>query len=873
MVGKTILHYKILEKLGQGGMGIVFKAEDTKLKRDVAIKFLPHHISANSEERQRFEIEAQAAASLNHPNIATIHAIEEYDDPQWGRQMFIVMEYIEGKELKDVIKLNTGSNEHNQSLPVNSVINYAVQIAEGLEAAHKKEIVHRDIKSSNIMITGDGKVKVMDFGLAKIKGGSQITTIGTTIGTVSYMSPEQAKGDEIDYRTDIWSFGVVFYEMITGKLPFKGDYDQAIIYSIISEKPETASFANENYPQVFMDIVTKCLQKDKKIRYQSFAELLNDLKVIQQGSYSGFEIKLPETTKSSSKKNFKHKKALLISGACLTFILLLLIIPFSREFFISLINSTPVSSEKHLLILPFNNIGGDSSRQAFCDGLVETLSSNLTQMEQFQGSLWVVPSSDVTQNKIRSITEAYKMYGVNLVVTGSLQFLNNLLRLTLNLVDAKDLRQLNSSIIDIKSKEISSIQNKAVVKLLEMLHIEMQPELKDIIDAGRTSVPEAYEYYVRGRGNLQRYENPDNVEEAINLFKLATASDTGYALAYAGLGEAFLRKYEITKKSELIDLAMLNAKHALNIDNTLAPVNVTLGMIYSKTGKYELSIQHFKKALSSDPSDAAALPGLAKDYESSNNITEAELTYKRAIKLKPDYWAGYNYLGAFYYRNSQYEDAINEFKEVIRLTPDNYMGYNNLGGIYYLLERWPDAREMFEHSLQIRKSYNIYSNLGTLYYIETNYDKAAKMYEEALKINDNDYLTWGNLGAAYSGIPGKNSEAITTYKNAISLAEQKLKINPKDPDVISNLAAYYIDVGDSAKSLALLNESINISPDNVMVMYRAATIYEHLGDRVKALYWIGKAIENGYSRSEIEHQPELKKLVADKRYKDLALSK
>ena len=366
---------------------------------------------------------------------------------------------------------------------------------------------------------------------------------------------------------------------------------------------------------------------------------------------------------------------------------------------------------------------------------------------------------------------------------------------------------------------------------------------------------------------------PTTLKKQLNLFKLATASDTNYALAYAGLGEAFLRKYEITKKSEFIDLSKLMAVKAFNIDSTLAPINVTLGMIYSKMGKYELSIQHFKKALSSDPSDAAALRGLAKDYESSNNITEAELTYKRAIKLKPDYWAGYNYLGAFYYRNSRYEDAINEFKEVIRLTPDNYMGYNNLGGIYYLLERWPDAREMFEHSLQIRKSYNIYSNLGTLYYIETNYDKAAKMYEEALKINDNDYLTWGNLGAAYSGIPGKNSEAITTYKNAISLAEQKLKINPKDPDVISNLAAYYIDVGDSAKSLALLNESINISPDNVMVMYRAATIYEHLGDRVKALYWIGKAIENGYSRSEIEHQPELKKLVADKRYKDLALSK
>ncbi len=490
-------------------------------------------------------------------------------------------------------------------------------------------------------------------------------------------------------------------------------------------------------------------------------------------------------------------------------------------------------------------------------------------MEQFHGSLWVVPSSDVIQNKIKSISEAYRMYGANLVVTGSLQFLNNLLRLTLNLVDAKKLRQLNSSIIDIKSKNISSTQNRVVVKLLEMLHIEMDPGLKDILNAGNTSIPEAYEYYVRGRGNLQRYENLDNVEEAINLFNLAVESDTNYALAYAGLGEAFLRKYEITQKSELMSLATDNAEKAFKIDSTLAPINVTLGMIYSETGNYKLAIEHFQSALLNDPTDAAAFRGLAKDYEASNNNPEAELIYKKAIRLKPDYWAGYNDLGAFYYRHSRYDDAITQFKQVIELTPDNYRGYNNLGGIFYMLERWPEAREMFERSLKIRKSYNIYSNLGTLYYIEGKYGDAANMYEEALKMNNNDYLTWGNLAAAYYEEPGKHDQTLATYKTAITLAEKKLKVNPNDPEVISNLAGYYSDVGDSSRSLMLLKESLTTASDNVMVMYKAATIYEHLGNREKALYWIGKAIQNGYSRSEIEHQPELKELVADKRYKQI----
>ena len=865
MIGQNILHYKILDKLGQGGMGVVYLAEDTRLERKVAIKFLPHHISANIEEKERFKIEARAAAALNHPNIATIYSIEETNDARGEDEMFIVMEYIEGHELKEIIDRKNAGAEYIEPLQTNDIINYAIQIAEGLEAAHKKEIVHRDIKSSNIMINDNGKVKIMDFGLAKIRGGSQLTTIGSTIGTAAFMSPEQARGDEVDNRSDIWSFGVLLYEMLTGKLPFKGEYDQAIIYSILSEKPEPIE--HNNFPDSLVNIVNKCLQKDKRARYQTISKLLDDLKRIQKNPDTNLEIELKE------KDNYRHKNLFIISGISLFVIILLFIFPLSRNFFISLINSPSVSREKHLLILPFNIIGGDSSKQAFCDGLAETLSSNLTRMEQFQGSLWVVPSGDVIQNKIKTAAEAYKMYGTNLVVTGSLQFLNDLLRLTINLVDAQNLRQLNSSIIDVKSKNIPTTQNRVVVKLLEMLHIEMEPQLKDILDAGKTSVPEAYEYYVQGKGNLQRYENPENVEEAINLFNLAVEKDTNYALAYAGLGEAYLRKYELTQQSEFINSAEKDANTAFKIDSSLAPINVTLGMIYSATGKYKYAIEHFQQALLNNPTDASAFRGLAKAYESSNDITEAELTYKRAIKLKPDYWGGYNDLGVFYYKNSRYEDAIAQFKDVIKLTPDNYRGYNNLGGIYYMLERWKDALVMFEQSLKIRKSYNTYSNLGTLYYIENKYEDAARMYEEALKINDNDYLTWGNLGAAYFWIPGKHDKAIATYKNAIKLAEKKLKINPKDPEVTSNLASYFADVGDSLKAFSLLKESINNAPDDVLVMYRAATIYEHFRNREKALYWIGKAIENGYSKSEIEHQPELKQLVSDKRFKQLVQEK
>ena len=264
MIGQTILHYKILSKLGEGGMGIVYKAEDTKLDRIVALKFLPPHISANDEEKKRFIHEAKAAASLNHPNITTIHNIEEIDD-----KSFIVMEYIKGRELKD--KIEAGP------LPIDGTLNLAIQIAKGLQAAHTSGVVHRDIKSANIMLTDRSDVKIMDFGLAKISGKTKLTKEGTTLGTVAYMSPEQARGDEVDHRSDIFSLGVLLYEMLTGQLPFKGDYDPAITYSVMNEDPEPITALRTGIPMEFERIVNKCLQKEPSARYQGANELLVDL--------------------------------------------------------------------------------------------------------------------------------------------------------------------------------------------------------------------------------------------------------------------------------------------------------------------------------------------------------------------------------------------------------------------------------------------------------------------------------------------------------------------------------------------------------------------------------------------------------------------
>jgi serine/threonine protein kinase/tetratricopeptide (TPR) repeat protein len=856
VIGSTILHYKILEKLGVGGMGVVFKAHDLKLNRDVAIKFLPRYISDNEEIRKRFEIEAQAAASLNHPNIATIYAIEEVDD-----EMFIAMELINGNELKDKIK--------SGSINSTEAINIAAQIAEGLSEAHKKGIVHRDIKPANIVISDSGVVKILDFGLAKTLNDPGVTKVGSTVGTAAYMSPEQAKGDEVNNQSDIWSLGVVMYQMLTGKLPFEGDYEQSVIYSLLNEEPEPISKFAINCSTRIIRLVEKCLRKDRSKRYKTVDELLSEIEHYQADPDYGFNTK-PVKLKGSEEQKPSVKKIITISGTTLIILTLSFLLITNWQNVNELLGLSTVSKEQHLLILPLTNIGGDKNKQAFCDGLMETLTSKLTQIEQFEeGSLWVVPASEVVKNKITSPDEAYHTYNVNLAVTGSLQFIGNIFRLTLNLVDAKNIRQLNSAVIDVKKENIASLQDQSVIKLLEMLHIEFEPELADMLKSGGTTVPEAYESYVQGLGFLQRYENLDNVDEAINSFELSTNADTTYSLAYAGLGESYWRKYDITKNTDLVQSAIKQCEHAYQLDSLLAPVNITLGLIYSGTGRYNLAVKHYNLALSKDPLNSAAYRGLAKTYESLNKNDEAESTFKRAIKLNTDYWAGYNDLGVFYYKNGRYEDAIEQFKMVIKLTPDNYRGYNNLGGIYYMLEKWDDARNMFERSLKIKKSYNIYSNLGTLYYIEGEFDKAAESYEQAIKLNDKDYLIWGNLAAAYYGSKDKKDKTLETYERAIGIAEKQLKINPNDVVLIANLASYYAETKNKTAALSLIEKSLKMAPDNVEVIYRAASTYERLGNRDKALYWIGVAIKNGYSRSEIENQPELKNLVADKRYKKL----
>ena len=838
MIGKQILHYQVLQKLGEGGMGMVYLAEDTKLKRKVALKFISSRISSNDSEVERFRNEARITASLSHPNIAQVYAIE---DSEHGS--FIAMQYVDG------VELGTYISEQNASIKQKEDI--ALKVARGIGAAHKKDIIHKDIKAGNIMVTPEGEVKVLDFGIAELSSSTKETSSGEYSGTATYMAPELVVGKDADIRSEVWAYGVVLYQLFTGELPFDGAYEQAITYSILDEEPTPVKERAENIPSYVEEIINKCLQKKPEERYQSFDEILS---VFENHARSSAR------SDSSSKGNFTPLKI------ALTIIISISLIGVFIYGGMQIASSEPDTQK--LAIIPFKNVSNDDASRILLDGVLETMTSKLSQIDNYKDALWVIPSSEVLSNNVQSPQEAYKLFGVNLAVTGSFQDLNDRKRLTINLIDAKNLRQLKSSVIDISGDNVVNLQTETVLKLIEMLDITTNDRIKATLAQGTTEIPTASSYYLNGVGYLYKYSQSDNLENAIILFKKAVEEDPNYALAFAALGESYWRRYEISGGVTYVDSAKLYLNRAMDINSELIPVQQTMGLLDLGTGDYDEAVAIFTSILEQEPGNEIAYGGLAEAYDNLGMYEEAEQTYKKAISLKPDYWLSYKLLGNFYLRNGDYQKAIDPLYRVVQLTPDNFDGYSNIGVAYYYQSNWEMAKQYFAQSYEIEPTESAASNLGTVNYLESNYSEAAKYYALALENNPNNYAIWGNL-ASVQGLLGKEEEERANYEKAIEVAENQLKVNPNDVNINAVLGSYYADIGDSVKSVFYIEKTLRLAPQVPSITFRAASAYENLGNRERAIDLMIKAVEQDYPLENILNQPELSELVSDQRFQEL----
>src|SRR5246127_3211877 len=602
MIGETISHYRITEKLGAGGMGIVYKAQDLQLERFVALKFLPQDLALSETDRERFLREARSASALDHPNIGVIHGIDKTAD---GR-MFIVMAYYQGQPLSQ--KLSGGP------LSLRQAMDWACQIASGLAAAHARNIVHRDIKPGNVIITKDHSARIVDFGLARVVATPSATMTGGITGTLPLMSPGQIFGEVVDQRCDVWALSILLMQMLTGSHPFGRDNTAAMTFAILNQPPA----AIEALPALLQPIALHGRAKDVAHRYPDAKEMLTDLQSARaQITSSGIALDEPTLTQTapsaalkdvishastprwqasssplSAANKRKERRAAPYLFAGLAVVVLAagsLLFPSIRQKTAAVLSGT--AGAKHVAVLPFDNIGNDPQNEAVAEGLMDSLTSKLSNLDARQQSLWVVPSSVVRSRKVTDPSSAGKDLGANLGVKGSIRRDGKNVQLTVNLIDAKDLRQVGSAVLDDATGDLAGLQDEAVARLARLMNINVTSE--SLRATGGRASPVAYELYLKALGFMQRYDKPGNLDQAVNALNESVKSDPQFALGYSSLGEAYRLKNQLSPDPEYVEQASAYLQQSLRLDDRLPGAYVSLGKLHSSVQKFDLAQQEF----------------------------------------------------------------------------------------------------------------------------------------------------------------------------------------------------------------------------------------------------------------------------------------
>jgi serine/threonine protein kinase/tetratricopeptide (TPR) repeat protein len=835
-------------------MGTVFRAEDTELRRTVALKFIHEKTAGNPRLNERLRREARTASALNHPNICTIYEVGEE-----GGEVFIAMEYVEGRPLSELIRSN--------GLPVETVLRYGRQLASALEHAHDRGIIHGDLKPLNIIVNPQGDAKILDFGLARRRNPSEFDKhtleplsaddILGAGGTLPYMAPEQVDGGEASPRSDLWSLGIVLYEMAAGKRPFHGENFYQICNAICRE---AAPPLPSRIPFGLASVISRCLEKEPARRYQRAGELRAALEALTPSSESEIFPARPAQP--------RRWRVMLAIGAV---VLLTVAGAFLIRDRLSKSNTLAAVPSRVLLgVLPPVS-SGDASQAAFESGLADTLNARLGELSAHH-ALAVIPMSLTLEKHVATIDAAREQFGVNLVLVLNVQRAAGDVRVNYALVDARSRQQVRSGTVTAAATEPFALQDRVFESVAEAMELQLAPAEKQSISSHGTTEPAAYDFYVQGRGYLQDYVVPEKVENAITLFQRALQKDPAYAAATAGLGEAYFRKYQLTHDIRWADAAIDNCQTAAERGPALAAAHSCLGRAYAARGKYEQAAEQYRRAVELEPTSDEAYGGLATAYEQLSRLSDAEQAYKQAISMRPGYWATYNWLGVYYQRHARYEDAAAMYTQVVSLVPDSFVGYSNLGSVRIVQGKYSEAIPLLEKSLSIRANGDARSNLATAYFQMRRYAESAANFEQATKLDQKNYLLWGNLGDAYYWAPGRRSEAAAAYGTAIALGKEKLRLNAHDAQLLSSLAMYYAMRGERRDALENLDASLRLQPKSPDLLFNAGIAYQQLGDTKLALDALEKAVSLGISPQLLRDTPNFDALRDNSRFEGLLQS-
>jgi serine/threonine protein kinase/tetratricopeptide (TPR) repeat protein len=836
--------YHVESLLGSGGMGKVYKARDRELDRTVAIKVLRPDLMTDPMALQRFKHELLLASSISHPNILRIHDLGEYNGIK-----FISMAYVDGGDLTQVLR-------KEGRLPLERVLNIMKQLSAALAAAHAVNVVHRDLKPQNILLDRNEHVYVSDFGIAKTleSDRTSVTRTGAVLGTPLYMSPEQVEGKPVDHRSDIYTLGLIFYEMLTGILPFSGDSTFQLMYQRVHQQPKRPELVIPDLPPYLSRICLKCLEKEAACRYQSASEILVDLEFKHAPTQTRtVQITLPVVSKKLS----------LISGSALVLLLAgLFAIPAVRDFVFrhkpteTASGIPPLKQGKYVAVLPMRVVGDQASLSYVADGMVEALSAKLFQLRDIHTA-----SASAIQ-KLRpssNLDDTARQLGVNLVVSGTLQGSGDKLRVIASLDDATSGRRLWSQEFSGMQQDLLTLEDQIYAKLTEAL--ALKPTSEEAARSGMhpTENIEAYDLYLRGRNAMRGQLDVHNVDTAIGFFEGAVKKDPSFALAYTGLADASLRMYREKKDSLWAQKALSASQQAARLDDNLAEVHTSLGSVYSATGKSSEAIAELRRALELAPNSDEVYRRLGDAYRNSGMKTEAIQAYQKGIEVSPYYWFNWNALGTAYYRFGDNQKALDAFKRVIQLEPHNAAAYRNMGAVYFRQNKWNECIPAFQKSLEIEQHPMSYSNLGTAYFYLKRYDDSVKTFEKAAEMSPNDEQIVGNLADAYRW-SGRKQDGLATYDKAIALAYKELQVDPRSATAMEHLSLYYAKKGDSGHALEFIRHARSIEPQNISLLYTNAVVFCLADRKQESLSALEEALQKGYSIEEAKNDPELGEL-------------
>jgi tetratricopeptide (TPR) repeat protein len=860
MAGRTVSHYEILRQLAAGGMGVVYLARDTTLDRLVALKFIAAHLLPSEQVRRRFYHEARTISTLGHAHIATVYEAGEVEGAP-----FFALEYLAGGTLHErLYRLRSAGLR----MSVTEALDIAIPLFEGLAHAHRRSVVHRDIKPANVMFNGEGILKITDFGISKLLDAPASTQTGLRLGTVQYMPPEQAYGQETDRRSDLFSAGAVVYEALAGRAPFAAASETAVVARLIDSAPAApVTSLRDDVPTQLDALLSRLLRKNPDERFQSAEEVLVELHALRGSAMAAVDMPTASlhTAAAAPPPGLATRRKMVGAGVGIAAAAIVLPAAWWKWRPTGLAGG----EKRWLVVLPFRYIGSEhGSGELLCQGLMESLASMLAQTEQFQSLFLVVPPSEVLRQGVTEANGARRLFRAELAITGSVQRLTDQLRLTLNLVNTatEPPHLIGSQTIEQAQDSLNALQDRAIAEAAGLLRLKLAPQARTVLAAGTTPVASAYQNYLEARGLLQRYDKPGNLDAAVTLLNKAIEGDARYALAWAGLSEACHYRYDLTSNPQWLNAARTNALRAIELNDSLPAGHINAGASALLLGWAEEALVDYQNALRLDGSNADALRGLANAYQALHRPTDAERTYLRALALRPNDWLGLTDLGMFFLAQNRAADAEKQFRAAAELVPDNEVVWRNLGAFYIYQGAYAEASAALKRSITIRPTHQACSNLGTALFYQGRYADAARMNERAMSIEPSDYHVAVNLADSYRWAPGEADRAAAAYGNALLLAQRAVEANPRDATALVAAAICQAKLGETRQAAAMLNRALALGADNGEVQFQAAIVHEVAGDEAAAFRALAAAVKSGFAVEQIRREPELSRLRQDARF-------